>query len=163
MIIITCSASPKTSPTVSPNIFFEKKKRMCVKIVSNLRPGIYMLFVSGRRFHCPRDRCFRCRKSGHWAAECKQFDSRRFDSKGYLPTRPAFPGEFPSHGRVSQRPTAVLPNDLEDEIVADGYDDVSQVRDFDTQFLTDHGEVGAPNSPVEVKGRLKPHIQFWQK
>ena len=65
--------------------------------------------------------------------------------------------------RVSERPTAACPNELEDEIVAGGYDDVSQVRDFDTQFLTDHGEVGAPNGPVKVKGRFKAHIHFWQK
>ena len=32
-----------------------------------------------------------------------------------------------------------------------------------TQFFTDHGEVGGPNGPIEVKGRLKAHIHFWQK
>ena len=60
--------------------------------------------------------------------------------------------------RVSERPTAACPNELEDEIVADGYDNVSQVRDFDTQFFTDHGEIGAPNGPVEDKAILKAHI-----
>ena len=65
--------------------------------------------------------------------------------------------------RVSERPTAACPNELEDEIVADGYDNVSQVRDFDTQFFTDHGEIGAPNGPVEDKAILKAHIHFWQK
>lgn len=65
--------------------------------------------------------------------------------------------------RVSERPTAACPNELEDEFLADGYDDVSQVRGFYTQFFTDHGEVGALNGPVEDKGRFKAHIQFWQK
>ena len=65
--------------------------------------------------------------------------------------------------RVSERSTAACSDELEDEIVADGYDDVNQVRDFDIPFFTDHGEVGAPNGPVEVKGRLKAHIHFWQK
>ena len=65
--------------------------------------------------------------------------------------------------RVSERPTAACTNELEDEIVADGHADVSQVRAFDRHFFTDHGEVKALNGPVEVKGRLKVHIDFWQK
>ena len=47
--------------------------------------------------------------------------------------------------------------------MAVGYEDVSQVREFDTQFITKHGEIGALKGPIEVKGRLKANIQFWQK
>ena len=51
--------------------------------------------------------------------------------------------------RVSERPAVACSDELADEIVADGYDDFSQVRDFkfDVPFFTDHGEEGARTVP----------------
>ena len=52
-----------------------------------------LFFVPGRNwFPGPRDSC------GLWPAECKQFDSRWFDSP-ILPNRPLCPGECPHQGK----------------------------------------------------------------
>ena len=80
----------------------------------------------------------------------------------YLPD-PRLPENSQVTERVSEWPTTACANELGDEITADGYDDVSQVGDFDINFFTDHGEVGDPNGPLEVKDRLKAHLHFWQK